>query len=299
MIEQHFADLRYLQFHHYLQSPQLRHGIFTRLGGSSQPPYQGLNTGAPHRGVPGDTIDNVISNRQRALQALTIADTPCVTLWQIHSAKQVIFERKDEWRDDWANHSFYERSWTPATIHKGDALLTNERGTAIALSFADCTPITLYDPVRQVIGIAHGGWRGTARGIALATIETMVERFGSQPSTILAGIAPAIGECCYEVSEEVQRLFLGHESFTELPTHEQYRKRVRESAVFLTRQLPHKNSLRLDLQATNRNQLLMAGLLPEHIEVTDICTSCHTDTFFSHRGEQGNTGRFPVIMALT
>ncbi len=83
-----------------------------------------------------------------------------------------------------------------------------------------------------------------------------------------------------------------------MPTLERYRKLVRESAVFSTRQLPDRTSLRLDIRETNRNQLLMAGLLPEHIEMSGICTGCRTDLFFSHRVEQGKTGRFPVILAL-
>ncbi|HEV2662867.1 MAG TPA: laccase domain-containing protein, partial [Ktedonobacteraceae bacterium] len=78
-----------------------------------------------------------------------------------------------------------------------------------------------------------------------------------------------------------------------------YRDLVHEAAVFSTLSLPDRASLRLNLQATNRNQLLMAGLLPEHIETMEICTSCHNDLFFSHRAEQGRTGRFPVLIALS
>ena len=299
LIEKQHGDLRYLQFSQYLKFPHIRHGIFTRLGGYSPSPYQGLNTATPPRGwAAGDSVDNVVRNRALALQALDISDYPCVTLWAVHGADSVVLDIKDEWRSDWACHSYYEKSWTPASIRKGDALITNERGVAITLSFADCTPITLYDPVREVIGVVHGGWRGTARGIVPAAVETMVERFDCQPQSIHAGIAPTIGTCCYEISENVQQLFLGQEEFEDIPTREQYRDIVRESAVFSTRQLLDRKSLRLDLQATNCNQLLMAGLRPEHIEVMEICTSCNTDKFFSHRGEQGKTGRFPVIMAL-
>ena len=84
-----------------------------------------------------------------------------------------------------------------------------------------------------------------------------------------------------------------------MPTAEQYRNLVRESAVFSIQQRPDGGpSLRLDLWQTNRNQLLMAGLLPEHVELPEVCTSCNLDRFFSYRGERGITGRFPALLAL-
>lgn len=298
MIEQQHGSLRYLQFPHYQQFPELTHGIFTRQGGHSQPPYQGLNTSTSLKAEYHDSVDNVVLNRQLTLQALAMQEYPCITLWQIHGADIATFDSKDEWRTDWAYHSYYERTWTPATIRKADALITKQRGIGLALSFADCTPILLYDASEHVIGIAHGGWRGTARGIAAVTVEAMCEQFGCQPGNIYAGIGPAIGVCCYEVSAYVQDLFLGKQHFDEMPTLERHRALVRESATFSTRQLPDRSSLRLDLCETNRNQLLMAGLTPDHIEVADICTHCNIDRFFSHRGEHGRTGRFPVLIAL-
>ncbi len=298
MIEQQWGEVCYLQFSHYRQFPGLIHGIFTRQGGYSPAPYSSLNTSTPPF-KQGDSIDNVIRNRTLALQVLDLAHYPCVTLWQIHGADIAIFDTQAEWRTDWASHSYYERTWTPRSIHKADALITKERGAAIALSFADCVPILLYDPVEQVISQAHGGWRGTARGIVAAAIDAMSEHFGCLPRNIYAGIGPAIGSCCYEVSEAVQQLFLGQLQFETMPTLEQYRSLVNEAAVFSTLSLPGRTSLRLDLQATNRNQLLMAGLLPDHIEVMEICTCCNSDRFFSHRGEQARTGRFPVLMALS
>ena len=285
--------IHYLQFDHYLQFPELIHGIFTRTGGYSAAPYASLNTSRL-----GDSVENVTRNRQRALAALDLANYPCVTLWQMHGADVVVLDLREEWRTDWAYPSYFVPGWTPQSIRKGDAVLSSEHGVAIAFSFADCVPITFYDPIQNVIGIAHGGWRGTARGIVLATVEAMGERFGSRVQDIYAGIGPAIGPCCYEISQEVQDFFLGQKAFSEQPTREDYRGKVRESAVFSTQRLPDKTSLRIDLQATNQNQLKMAGVLPAHIEVIEICTGCNTNLFFSHRKEEGKTGRFAVIMAL-
>ena len=296
MIEQQRDNACFLQFNNFQRFPNLIHGVFTRNGGYSDPPYKGLNTSGALRG--GDNLDNVVRNRQLALRSLELDGYSCVTLWNVHGADVLIPDIQNNWRTDWAYRSYYEQTWTPQEIHKGDALITQQRGVAIALSFADCTPIALYDPVEQVIGIAHGGWRGTARGIAIATIDAMRENFGCQPRNIYAGIGPTIGPCCYEVSQTVQDLFMGQQSFEDVPVQEQYCERIRESAVFSIVNLPDKESLRLDLWETNRRQLLMAGLLPEHIEVAEICTSDHVNRFFSHRAEHGKTGRFPMIMAL-
>ena len=126
----------------------------------------------------------------------------------------------------------------------------------------------------------------------------MREQFGCRPEHIYAGIGPTIGECCYEVTEEVRRLFRGEHEFETLPTGERYRNLVRDSAVFSVIDLAGHGSLRLDLWETNRRQLLLAGLRPEHIEVSGICTGCQKEHFYSYRAEHGKTGRFPSILAL-
>ncbi len=297
MIEQSWEDLCYLQFDHLSYCSDVTHGIFTRQGGYSEEPYRGLNTSTSIKGG-GDSIDNVIRNRQLTLQALNIANYPCLTLWQVHGANIATFDPDDEWRTDWAYHSYYYQRWTPQSIRQADAIITRQRGVAIALSFADCVPIVLYDPVEHVIGIAHGGWRGTARGIAAATVETMRHQFGCQPHHMMAGIAPSIGSCCYEVTETVRDIFLGRQAFETMPTQEKFRNLVCESATF---SIPHHAGtpgIYLNLWETNRKQLLAAGLRPDKIETAEICTGCNTERFFSHRKEHGKTGRFPVIMAL-
>ncbi len=295
MIQQQSGDVQYTQFEQYQQFSELAHGVFTRLGGYSAPPQHGLNT--IKRGD--DSNENVVRNRQLVLKALGLEQAPAVTLWQVHGADVLTFHAHESWRTDWAALSYFTQPWTPAEIHRGDALITGERGTVLALSFADCVPITFYDPTRHVIGIAHGGWRGTAHGIVVATVKAMHEQFGSRAEDIHAGIGPAIGPCCYEVSETVWQIFNGQLTSNEHPTLAHYRELVRESATFSLSTLEEKESLRLDLQETNRRQLVMAGLHPEHIEMMRVCTCCNTDRYFSHRGENGQTGRFAVVMALT
>jgi YfiH family protein len=296
VIEQHYENACYLQFHSYQQFPEVIHGIFTRKGGYSTGPYAGLNSLGTLKSD--EHIDTVIRNRQLAMQALAILDYPCVTLLNVHGAEVAIPDIRGNWRTDWAYSSFYQQPWQPESIHRADALITHEPGIALALSFADCAPILLYDPVEHILALVHGGWRGTARGIVLASVEAMTEHFGSQPSHIYAGIGPTIGSCCYEIPESVYQIFTGQLQFDDAPTRPEYRKRVHESLACSRLQLSEGESWRLNLSETNRNQLLMAGLLSEHIEMAGICTGCNTNRFFSHRREHGKTGRFPVIVAL-
>ena len=300
MIERQHGKVRYVQFSQFLQFPDLIHASFTRLGGYSKTPSWGLNVAYSS----GDDFDNVIRNRMLALKALQIQTYPCATLWMVHGAEIATLEVDtwDDWHTDWYHRSYqidqHELIWTIKPRRKADALITRQSGVVLAMSSADCVPLMFYDPVESIIGIAHAGWRGTARGIAAVTIDVMGEQFGSQPNNIRAGIGPSIGPCCYEVTEELQRYFMGQQEFDPIPTDVKYLKLIRESAVFVLKRLPDRDSLRLDLWETNRNQLLMAGVLPGHIELSEICTSCEKTRFFSHRGEHGNAGRFPTILAL-
>jgi YfiH family protein len=300
LIEQQYGEVRYVQFHHFLQFPDLIHASFTRKGGYSKTPYSGLNVSYSI----GDDFENVLHNRLLALQALQITRYPCATLWMVHGAQVAILDGDgwDDWRTDWSHRSYQvdqcELIWTTKPRRKADALITRHPGVALAMSSADCVSLMLYDPVESAIGIAHAGWRGTARGIAAVTIDAMSEQFGSLACNIRAGIGPSIGSCCYEVTEEVRNFFMGRHEFYLDPIDVRYRNLVRESAVFEVRRLHRRNSLRLNLWESNRNQLLMSGVLPEHIESSELCTSCEKERFYSHRGERGKAGRFPSILAL-
>ncbi|RAQ97047.1 peptidoglycan editing factor PgeF [Thermogemmatispora tikiterensis] len=314
MIEQQAASthgapagpVRYLQFEQLLQFPTLVHAIFTRHGGYSQPPCASLNVSFKE-----DQPEAAAANRLLALQALGLESWPCATVWQIHSAEVALFERNrwEDWLPDWPYRvvevAGHQVVWTPRPRRKADAIMTAERNVVLAMSFADCLPLLFYDPQRQVIALAHAGWRGTARGIALTTVEALRQHFGCAPENLLVGIGPGIGSCCYAVDEPVHDLFYGRREFTELPVRPELRNLVAESAVFSLVPASQDSSaasaepqLHLDLWETNRRQLLLAGVKAEHIALAGLCTACHQEDFFSYRAERGRTGRFPVLLAL-
>jgi hypothetical protein len=166
----------------------------------------------------------------------------------------------------------------PAT----DALVTDTPGLALLLRFADCQPIILYDPVRQSLGLVHAGWRGLAQGIARRAVETMQEAFGANPADLLAGLGPAIGPCCYTVGDDVASA-LGYA----LPD---WRKVMTPD--------PSGTGWRLDLPAANAQQLAAAGVRARQMEQAGLCTACHNDEFFSHRADNGQTGRFAAVAYL-
>lgn len=244
------------------------HGITGRQGGVSKVPYDSLDM-ALH---VGDDAEAVIENRRRFFAALGLDANRLVTPNQVHGDHIEVVTEREAGRGAKA----YDDS-----ISETDALITNTPNLPLMLCYADCTPILFLDPVQRAIGIAHGGWKGTVARIAQKTAERMQQEFGTKPENLLAAIGPSIGPCCFEVGEEVADKF--REAF---PGHEA--ELIDESG-----QKPH-----VSLWQANRLQLLEAGLLPEHIELANYCTSCHHDQLFSYRADGGKTGRLAAILAI-
>lgn len=160
-----------------------------------------------------------------------------------------------------------------------DALVSHEPGVALLLRFADCVPVAFYDPDRRVVGAVHAGWRGVVAGVVEATVQTMVDRFGSDPGHIWAGVGPAIGSCCFEVGADVAEL-------------------ISESCPRGSEVVKHHSGrITVDLPGAVGAQLSAAGI--RDIEQSGLCTACHVDEFFSHRAENGTTGRFGMVLGLT
>jgi YfiH family protein len=159
-----------------------------------------------------------------------------------------------------------------------DALITNEAGVALVIFTADCTPILLHDPVTGAVGAAHAGWRGTAMGIAAKTVEAMVREYGCDPKNIHAAIGPNISFCCFETDREVPDAMV---------------EALGEDAKAFIR--PSGEKYYVNLKEINALWLRRAGV--EHIEISEACTSCRHDLFWSHRvtrGERGSQGAIIV-----
>lgn len=142
-----------------------------------------------------------------------------------------------------------------------DALLENVAGAVVAVRTADCIPVLLVDVGRRAVAAAHAGWRGTAGGIVAKALSAMRERFGTDPADVHAAIGPGIGKCCYEVGPEVARQF------------------------------GKQGTSYLDLTEENRQQLIRAGVTPERIYASNLCTKCRPEEFHSFRRDRDDSGR--------
>jgi len=154
----------------------------------------------------------------------------------------------------------------------GDAMIADILNKYLVVQVADCQSLLIYDPVQHVVANVHSGWRGSVKNIIDKTIKEMEKRFGCRPKNIIAGIGPSLGPCCAE--------FINYKK--EIPAN----------------LWKYKNNYNFfDFWALSRDQLLDAGLLTKNIYLSNICTKCNTDLFFSFRGE-GTTGRFASVIGL-
>ncbi len=232
----------------WLKAPNINttHGFSTRKGGISPTPYNSLNLAGQD-----DLPENIHQNRVIALKELGITLNQIAHLKQIHGCDVI------------------EASTGTFT---GDALVSNEKGIALAVAAADCYPLLFHDPVNNVIGAAHAGWRGTVARIAGETIKKMIT-LGAETKHIRMAIGPGISAEKFEVGEEVQQIFL--------------------EAKFPSRCIQKKN---INLIEANIFAAMEMGILSENIWAMKRCT--FEEDFFSYRRDQGKTGRLWGLIML-
>ncbi|PIP70289.1 MAG: laccase [Nitrospirae bacterium CG22_combo_CG10-13_8_21_14_all_44_11] len=162
-----------------------------------------------------------------------------------------------------------------------DAVITNNKGILIGVQVADCVPVLLHDAKKNVIGVVHAGWRGTAASILKKTIEAMQERFSSFPIDIKIAIGPSIRWCCYHVGYDVLKSVekatgIGEYHNPPLPPF----SKGGMGGFYC-----------LDLALANKYQAVSAGISEKNIWMSDECTYCYPDKFYSYRYAKGHTGR--------
>jgi YfiH family protein len=241
--------------------PDLRHAVLTRLAGVSPAPWDSLNLGW----TVGDDHANVEANYQRWTRALGVERGHLTTTWQVHGNRIMRVGASDRGR----------------SVGKADGLITNMPGVPLVQRYADCTPILLYDPVQHAAGIAHAGWQGVVARVAESAVRAMQAAFDSNPAELVTAVGPAIGPCCYEVGPEV---------VAAISTSQ------REPDHLFSPSPNGGGKAYLDLWEANAQQLRDAGV--RQIEVAGLCTACHNDIFFSHRGDKGHSGRFAAFIML-
>ena len=253
----------------FLTSPLLagvRHGFSTRQGGVSAPPWDSLNLGVGR----GDDLSHVQENYRRFCGALGVDPARAVLSKQVHETTVRLCTAADAGKGLWSSRDY-----------TADAFITNEPNLPLTVFSADCGIILLYDPSSRSIGAVHAGWRGCAAGIVEKTVQTMVREYGARPETVLAAVGPCIGRCCFETDGDVpeaMRAALGADAEGCLE---------RRGAKY-----------HVDLAGLNRQWLLRAGVLPEHIDVSGLCTACRTDWFWSYRKMGDARGAQTALISL-
>ena len=243
------------------------HCFTTRKGGVSTGILDSLNLGANR----GDTMENVRENYRRLTTALEIPLENLVLTRQIHSDIVRVVTKADA-------NGLHHRDYPEC-----DALITNDPGTALVVFTADCTPILFYDPVTGAVGAAHAGWRGTAADIAGKTVKAMERHFGCKAENIRCAVGPNIAGCCFETDADVPN------AMTEA---------LGEDAKPYIR--PHGEKYYVNLKEINALFLRRAGV--KEIEISDACTACCPDLYWSHRvtkGERGSQGAIIYCKEVT
>ena len=279
MIVQHKNGVSFLEFPILSGLSGILHGVFTRKNGKSKGPFQSLNVSF---GV-GDNDKTVLENRKIISQCFN--DKDLVFLDQVHGTRIIAYSTEHLfYRVSDTNGCFedeYSETLSAQTDISGieserrfeaDAIVTDIPGKLLVIQVADCQSVLIYDPVQKVAANVHSGWRGSINNIIGSTLKVMENSFGCHTRDIVAGIGPSLGPCCAE--------FVNYKN--EIP--ELFWKYKNDNNYF-------------DFWSISRDQLCEAGVLPENVDLSQMCTKCDLERFFSYRGE-GTTGRFAVLIGL-
>lgn len=241
---------------------QARHCFTTRMGGVSSDYLESLNIGTSR----GDDPENVVENYRILGRALGFDVQNLVLSRQVHSDIVLPVSEAHRGAGLFAPH-----------LPDCDALITNTPGIALTIFTADCTPIVLWDCVTGAVGAIHAGWRGTAAAIAAKTVEAMTRQYGSRPEDIRAAIGPNIAQCHFETNADVP------DALTSAFGPEIQQFIVQRGKKFFP-----------DLKAVNAWVLNQAGV--SHVEISEECTVCQCNRFWSHRVTQGHRGSQGAII---
>lgn len=262
----------YITFPVYSELSFIRHGFSTRLGGVSSGIFSTMNLGTEH-GTDFDTPENVRENFTRIADSIGVDPNSLVLSRQVHKTNIRIVDENDLGKG-------FNR---PTDYEEIDGLITNRPNITLVTKYADCVPLYFVDPGNKAIGLTHSGWRGTVKKIGKLTVEEMQKNFGSDPKDIISVIGPSICANCYEIGEEVALEF--KKAF---PDHWQNKILTDKG----------NGKYQCDLWAANQSVLLEAGLSPENIHISGVCTCCNSDLLFSHRKTNGKRGSLAAFLAI-
>ncbi len=222
---------------------EIPHAFSTRKGGFSSGVYSSLNFGISTADEP----EIVAKNRDLFYKYFDTRQNKVATIKQVHGGGVAVLDKPT-----WFNY-------------EADAMITNKRDLLLIINTADCLPILFYDPVKNLIGAAHAGWRGTVASIARNVVTALKDNYSSKPEDIKAVIGPGIAGDCYQVDDK---------------TIQEFRDADFPDSVYTPDGSGH---FLLDNLKANLFVLEQAGVLAENILSLELCTHCDRDLFYSHR----------------
>lgn len=272
--ENHFNieedDLVYFTYDSLEKTGIVKHCFSSRLGGVSKAHLGTMNLSYTR----GDDTECVDENYHRIAQVLGCEVGDIVCSDQTHTTNVRKVTAKDKGKGVIRTRDYADV----------DGLITNEPGIVLATFYADCVPLYIVDPVHKAIGLSHSGWRGTVNKMGAVTLKEMEKEYGTKSEDVYVAIGPSICQDCYEVSQDVAQAF--EEAFPNQQNHKQmlYQK--------------NEEKFQLNLWYANYCVFREAGVLDEHIEITDVCTCCNPDILFSHRASKGMRGNLGAFLSL-
>lgn len=233
------------------------HLFSTRLGGVSEGEFATLNLLSDR----GDKPENVAENFRRIAAALGAGPNDCAVTRQVHGNTVRVVGEGDR------------HICLSAVPYNADGIVTVTPGLPIFCFTADCVPVLLCDPVHRVIAAVHCGWRGSSADILKNALDTMCS-LGASVADIRTAIGPSIGACCFETDDDVPdaiTFWLGGDV----------------SGLFTKRE---DGKTLVDLRGANARRLIQLGIPADQIDISDECTYCLHDKYWSHRYTRGHRG---------
>ena len=246
------GNLEYITFNILNKyTDKLTHGFFFKNGGVSEGIYSSLN----FRILGNDLKENVFKNTDIVKQELNLSKVH--KAMQAHSDNILVLDsnNKTKYEIEKLNDEEY------------DSYVTNENGIATVITTADCNPIIIYDPVKNIVANIHSGWKGTVKQIYLKTVQLMNKRFDCNYEDMIVCIGPSINKCCFCSSSLTFK-----KQFTDIWPNENEYITNKENGVFY-----------IDLPYVIKKDLIGLGLKNENIVLSNICTVCNSDICFSYR----------------